>query len=244
MDEIEERLHSSPGQGVPEEVEQSEWIDWLMAAVGQLPARQRDALVGHAFEGRSHREIAARQATTVAAVKSLIVRARRALAADPSFPAVGLMAPLLAGLRFFRALLARGPLAAKTGGTKGLAGILCQAMLAATVTTGVLLAVHGASPGTGLAAAGPVHSHPAGEHPARALRLRLVVDRTRREGQRATSECIHGGVARHYSAAALRFAAQHLTTDALEYTECERRLNLAAVQASAKRREHGGDPGF
>ncbi len=65
-DEIEERQHGTADQTVPAAVEQSEWIDWLMGAVGGLPARQRDALVGHAFEGRSYREIAARQQTTAA----------------------------------------------------------------------------------------------------------------------------------------------------------------------------------
>ena len=54
---------------MPELVEQGEWIDWLMAAVGQLPARQRDALVGHAFEGRSYREIAARDSARVVVIE-------------------------------------------------------------------------------------------------------------------------------------------------------------------------------
>ena len=58
----------------------AERVDRLAdGAVHGLPARQRDALVGHAFEGRSYREIAARQQTTIAAVKSLLTRARRTL---------------------------------------------------------------------------------------------------------------------------------------------------------------------
>jgi RNA polymerase sigma factor (sigma-70 family) len=65
-DEIEERRHCTAAQSVPAAVEQSEWLDWLMGAVGELPARQRDALVGHAFEGRSYREIAARHLPTEA----------------------------------------------------------------------------------------------------------------------------------------------------------------------------------
>ncbi len=243
-EDLEERLHGSSDQSVPEAVEQGEWIDWLMAAVGQLPARQRDALVGHAFEGRSYREIAARQATTVPAVKSLIGRARRALSADPALPAAGLGTPFLAGARVFRALLARGPLAGKAGGTKGLAGILGQAALAATVTTGVLMAVHGGSPGTGLAATRPPRSPNMGEHRTHASPLRPGVRRAReqnvhREGEHAVSECTHGGaVGGRYSEAALQFAAQHLTTDALEYTDCERQLDFAALQAAAKRPAH------
>ena len=238
-DEIEERWHGTLDQTVPETVEQGEWMDWLMGAVGELPARQRDALVGHAFEGRSYREIAARQATTVPAVKSLIVRARRTLLAHPSLPAAGLGTPFLTGARAFKALLARGPLVGKAGGTKGLAGVLVQAALTATVTTGVLMAVHGGSLGTGLAATGPAQSRHAEDHryasAPRSVGSHAGERRVRREERRAVSECMHGGVGGHYSAAALRFAAHHLTTDALEYTECGRQLDLAALQAAATR---------
>jgi RNA polymerase sigma factor (sigma-70 family) len=243
-DEIEERRYGTPDQTVAEAAEQNEWIDWLMGAVGQLPARQRDALVGHAFEGRSHREIAARLATTVPAVKSLIGRARHALSADSSFPAAGLGTPFLAGARVFRALLTGGPLAGKAGGTKGLAGVLAQAALAATVTTGVLMAVHSGSAGTGLAATGPPRSPNTGEHRThepspRSGRNPARERNVHREGRRVVSECMHAGVVgRHYSEAALQFAAQHLTTDALEYTDCERQLDFAALQAAAKRPLH------
>jgi RNA polymerase sigma-70 factor (ECF subfamily) len=241
MDEIDERLDGTPGQTVPEAVEQGERMDWLMGAVGQLPARQRDALVGHAFEGRSYREIAARQATTVPAVKSLIVRARRTLLAHPSLPAAGLGSPFLTGVRAVKALLARGPLAGKVGGTKGLAGVLAQAALAATVTTGVLMAVHGGSLGTGLAAAGPARSRHAGEHhthvsPQHSAGRRARERKVHREGRRAVSECLHGDVGRHYSEAALQFASHHLTTEALEYTECERQLDHALRVAATRPR--------
>jgi RNA polymerase sigma-70 factor (ECF subfamily) len=241
-DEIEEHLHGSLDQTVPELVEQGEWIDWLMAAVGQLPARQRDALVGHAFEGRSYREIAARQATTVSAVKSLIGRARRALSGDLSLPAAGFGTPFFGGARVFKALLARSPLAGKAGGTKGLVGVLAQAALAASVTTGVLMAVHGGSLGTGLAATGPTPPHHTGQHPThppsspsegkRARELRV-----HREGRRAVSACLHGhAVGGRYSEAALHFATRHLTTDMIEYTDCERQLDVAALLTPAKRR--------
>jgi hypothetical protein len=160
--EIEERGHGTADQSVLAAVEQSERIAWLMEAVHELPARQRDALVGHAFEGRSYGEIAERQHTTVSAVKSLLTRARRTLSADASLSVIAIGTPLGAAARAFRALRARGLLAGKAGGAKGLAGAFTQAALAATVTTGVLMAVHGA--GFGSAAAGQVRPPDAGAH--------------------------------------------------------------------------------
>jgi RNA polymerase sigma-70 factor (ECF subfamily) len=49
-------------------------------AVAELPERQRLALVGHALEGRSHRELAGRLNTTEPAIKQLVLRARAGLA--------------------------------------------------------------------------------------------------------------------------------------------------------------------
>ena len=47
--------------------------------VGHLPERQRRALVLHAFEGRTHAELAARLDTSVPATKALLNRARTQL---------------------------------------------------------------------------------------------------------------------------------------------------------------------
>lgn len=185
-DEIEERRHGTADQTVAAAVEQSEWIGWLMGAVHELPARQREALVGHAFEGRSYREIAARQQTTIAAVKSLLTRARRTLSEDASLPAIGLGAPLAAGARALRALRVRGLLAGKAGGAKGLAGALAQAVLAATVTTGVLMAVHAGGLGSVLASTGPARA-PDAEHTGPACRRR------RRGTARRASALAKGG---------------------------------------------------
>ena len=217
-DEIEECRHSTADQTVAATVEQSEWIGWLMGAVHGLPARQRDALVGHAFEGRSYREIAARQQTTIAAVKSLLTRARRTLSTDASFQAVALGAPLAAA-RALRTLLVRSPLAGKAGGAKWLAGALAQAALAATVTTGVLMAVHGGSLGSVLASTGPARARDAGEHQTRVQamgsRHRSASKHARerkahREARHAIRECMRGGLRRHYGEAALQSAAHHL----------------------------------
>jgi RNA polymerase sigma factor (sigma-70 family) len=237
--------HGSADQTVAAAVEQGEWIDWLMGAVGQLPERQRDALVGRAFEGRSYREIAARQQTTIPAVKSLLVRARRALSADSSFSAVGTATPLAAATRAVRALLHRGPLAGKAGGAKGVVGVLAQAVLAATVTTGVLMAVHGGGLGSVLASTGPGRSPSAGAyHRARATSSkhrpgkRAREQRAHREGRRAVTECMHGAVRRHYGEAALQYAASHVPAVALEYTECQQQLRYAALGAAGSRHAH------
>lgn len=55
----------------------------LVAAIGHLPERQRLALVLREFDGRSHIETARLLDTTVAATKSLIIRARSNLKATP-----------------------------------------------------------------------------------------------------------------------------------------------------------------
>jgi RNA polymerase sigma-70 factor (ECF subfamily) len=244
-DEIEERRHSTADQTVPAAVEQSEWIGWLMGAVHELPARQRDALVGHAFEGRSYGEIAERQQTTIAAVKSLLTRARRTLAANSSLPAVGLGTPLAAAARALRVLRVRGPAAGKVGGAKGLTGALAQAVLAATVTTGVLMALHGGGPSSVLASTG--HSPDAAAHrsdlQASASRRRAASKRARerrihREARHAVRECMRGRLRRHYGEAALQSAAHDLPTAALEYTECDHELRSAELRAARHPRRH------
>ncbi len=51
----------------------------IRAAVGELPDRQRLALILHRFDGMSHQEIAAAMGWTVGAVESCLVRAYEAL---------------------------------------------------------------------------------------------------------------------------------------------------------------------
>jgi hypothetical protein len=83
------------GDGPAELAGRREGLDSVVAAMHELPASQRDALAGSAFEGLSYDEIAARQDVTVSAVKQLIYRARRGLqAVRPACHALG--APLVA----------------------------------------------------------------------------------------------------------------------------------------------------
>jgi RNA polymerase sigma factor (sigma-70 family) len=57
-------------------------VEELLAALGELPFRQRAALVLRELDGRSYREIAETLEVTVPAVETLIFRARRRLRAD------------------------------------------------------------------------------------------------------------------------------------------------------------------
>jgi len=50
-----------------------------VTALRALPDRQREALVGHELEGRSHRELADRLDVSVGATKALVCRARASL---------------------------------------------------------------------------------------------------------------------------------------------------------------------
>lgn len=57
-----------------------EELDQIVAEIGRLPERQRLALVKHELGGVPHRELAGELGTSVAATKSLLVRARSSLA--------------------------------------------------------------------------------------------------------------------------------------------------------------------
>ncbi len=83
------------GSASPESIEVAaetrDRLSRVMAGIGELPARQRVALVKHAVDGDSYAEIAATMHTNEAAVGQLIVRARARLR---ELPAVFLPAAL------------------------------------------------------------------------------------------------------------------------------------------------------
>ena len=56
-----------------------EELDQVVAELGRLPERQRLALVRRELGGATHRELAGELGTSVAATKSLLVRARQSL---------------------------------------------------------------------------------------------------------------------------------------------------------------------
>jgi RNA polymerase sigma-70 factor (ECF subfamily) len=212
-----------------------ERIALLMGALGELPDRQRQALLGHALEGHSYREIAIRQDSTVSAVKTLIHRARRSLGAAPR-PA---LLPFSAGARRLAGLLARGPLTGK-GGAKGALGMAAQALGAAAVTTGILMAVPGAGPGPVIAGGLP-HHHRHATPAHRALRnhpgghRRSAQGSSRRihsEARRAIARCLNGTrKPGHYTPAALLYARHHLSPEIIEYTDCPELLTHELLHA-------------
>jgi RNA polymerase sigma-70 factor (ECF subfamily) len=86
--------HDVPTIDGPEAiVARRERIDAVMTAIGDLPGRQREALVDVVFSGASYEQVAASQATSVPAVKALVNRARRSVrtAAAALLPLPGLL---------------------------------------------------------------------------------------------------------------------------------------------------------
>ena len=70
----------------PQALERGERLRSVVAAVRELPDRQRDAIVLQALEGRSYEEIATELGVTGGAVRQLLNRARRTLRRDPGAP--------------------------------------------------------------------------------------------------------------------------------------------------------------
>ncbi len=220
--------HGSSAHTTPNEAaEQGEWIEWLMGAIAELPARQRQALVGRELEGRSHAELAAALGTSALAVKTLLHRAR------------GRLRRLREEAMFSAGLLLRGRAAgAKAGaGTKAAAGSVGSALAAASVTSLIVLAVHGGGVGSVRAAGLPPRSvtisaagrrqappAPGGEAPPPRSQVT-------HEARQAIARCIHGRPLGSLSPAGLERAIHRLSTDQLEYTDCEGQFRTAIASA-------------
>ncbi|MGA9874602.1 MAG: RNA polymerase sigma factor [Solirubrobacteraceae bacterium] len=207
-----------------------ERMQLLMGAIGELPDRQRQALLGHVLEGRSYREIATRQESTVSAVKALINRARRNLAATAQ-PA---LLPFPAAARRLAGLL--------TGkeGAKGALAMVAQTLSTATLTAGILMAVPGTGPSPVIASGLPHHSHTAStrgsshrHHDNHGRPTHAALERRiHNEARGAIAQCLRPTHKhRHYTPAALRYATHHLSTDVIEYTECREQLTRALLHA-------------
>jgi RNA polymerase sigma factor (sigma-70 family) len=76
-DEVSEQIDGV--ETPPQALERGERLRTVLDAVQELPARQRDALVLQALEGRSYEEIAAELGVTGGAVRQLLNRARTTL---------------------------------------------------------------------------------------------------------------------------------------------------------------------
>ncbi len=236
-----EAYHSVAGESTPSEaIEQREWLEWLMGAIGALPARQRNALVGHTLEGRSYRELASREQTTVSAVKTLIHRARRRLAEGS--PLHALAAPFLLVSRRLAGFTAHRALAGKLS-ANGITGMLVAALGTATLTSGLLLsgqaghsiAIAASHRQTGITHAGTHHrTSGGGTHTPRAKRSPAA--QLHHEARRATAECASGRrLDQRLRVAALQYAASHLEPMLTEYTDCEQILRMRAMRIAGAR---------
>jgi len=68
--------------GPAEQVAGRDALRRLVAEIGRLPARQRQALLAREFTGQTHAQMARALSTTVPATKSLLIRARANLARE------------------------------------------------------------------------------------------------------------------------------------------------------------------
>ncbi len=237
--------HSIAGGPTPAEaIEQRERLEWLMGAIGALPARQRDALVGHALEGRSYRELATREQTTVSAIKTLIHRARRGL--TEGSPLHALAVPFMLVSRRLAWFTPHRALAGKLS-ANGITGMLLAALGTATLATGLLFAGQaGHSVAIAASRRQAVSAHASGHHRpggggTHAPRTgRSPVARLHHEARLATTECENGRhLDRRLRVTALQYAASHLSTSQMEYTDCEQLLRIRARRiASARGHRH------
>lgn len=133
----------------------------VVDAIGGLPDAQRRVLVSATFEGRPYEEIAAREATTVQAVKSLVHRARRGLQASGARAAA-----FVPGLFAFRARL-RGLATGGDGVRDQLAAVVSQHAAAVASVAAVAVA---AVPTAGMMAHRPAAPSRAA-HPAAAASI-------------------------------------------------------------------------
>lgn len=235
---LEEPHAAASGPTTAEMIEQREWMNWLMGAIGALPARQRDALVGHALEGRSYRELASREQTTVAAIKTLIHRARRGLLEGS--PLHALAAPFVFVSRRLTGFAVRRALAGKLS-ANSVVGMVAAVIGTATLTSGLLLAVHADHSATALAAAqrsvrAHASSHRRSGGGGTGTPQINSTARLHHEARCAAAECERGRrLDRRLRGAALWYAASHLTATQMQYTECGHILRVHALQISTAR---------
>jgi RNA polymerase sigma-70 factor (ECF subfamily) len=79
LDEVGEHVPDSRAADPARQVAETELQERIQAAIGELPANQRTAVILCRYEGQSYDEIAAVLGCTIPAVKSLLHRARETL---------------------------------------------------------------------------------------------------------------------------------------------------------------------
>ena len=205
----------------------------VIAAVGHLPGRQRDALVGVVFSGSTYEEVAAEQATSVPAVKALVNRARRTVraAAAALLPIPGVLRDRV-GL-----LLAGSEPSAALGFCKGCAVVGAVGTLSLTVAPKVAVPLH--PPNAGTVAAAPhlstrelAHTVARAKHAKRASPSRTLAaaatasapDARPRTTTAALATCASSGSLAGTPEPVIRRALRTMPADVEEYTTCAQDL--------------------
>ena len=86
---VDSLIEARPSESAADAAERREELGAVVADIKALCPPQRAAIVGRELEGRSHAELAATGATTISAVKSLLVRGRFTLKARAGDRALG-----------------------------------------------------------------------------------------------------------------------------------------------------------
>jgi RNA polymerase sigma factor (sigma-70 family) len=221
---------SAPGTDPADRAGHHDRLERVVAAIGELPASQRAVLVGRELEGRSYQELADRQRTTVGAVKSLLVRARRTLAAQPQLQAAGAPIALFAA-RIRRCLeLLSAPV---TDHATGVAAIATVAVTALPVTLPVGARERPPAP------ARTVQAHARSPAPARAVRATRVPVSSHGAPRNADPAAVVRACAAgqpldgRFTAAALGRAVHRITDDVAQYLDCRGTIERAWMRALA-----------
>ncbi len=122
--------HDGPAIDTPDAAfDRRESVHAALSAIDGLPGRQRSALLGAVFAGTSYEDLAAEQGTTVSAMKTLLVRARRTVRA-----AAAAILPFPGAVRA-RLWLMGGHVSAAAGGMTGTVVKSCAAVAAVGAAT-------------------------------------------------------------------------------------------------------------
>lgn len=148
----------SPHDEVGVELDRREQVRVALTAIGELPERQREALVGVALGGVSYEELASAQDTSVSAVKALVNRARTSVRRAAA--AAALLPPACGQRLRGWALVARDHVDGVAGGALAKAGTVAAV---GAIGVGVaphvpLPAVHSAAPPAAAAQAALAHA--------------------------------------------------------------------------------------
>jgi RNA polymerase sigma-70 factor (ECF subfamily) len=232
---------SAPGVDPADRAGHHDRLERVVAAIGELPASQRAVLVGRELEGRSYQELAERQRTTVGAVKSLLVRARRTLAAQPQLQAAGAPIALLAARmrRCFELLSA--PV---TDHATGVAAIATVAVTALPVTLPVAAREPTRAPAR---AAHAAHARARSPAPARVVHGVATQASSHGAPRNADPAAVVAACAAgqpldgRFTAAALGRAVHQIPDDVAQYLDCRGTIQRAWFRAQAAGAR--GEPG-